>query len=132
MEKEIPYEDIEIGEEMPAMLPKKCKVTSMQIIDVIVREGKDKGKEIGKKLVMKVKHPDSNVELEISKVKYEKANKLAESGLWVMKDKDGKLPFKSATASMLRYYMARTVKEMEGKDIETATDDQGYLLVKAY
>jgi len=70
--------------------------------------------------------------VEISKVKYEKNKKLTESGLWISKDKDGKLPFLSALAHLLRFYHCNNISELKNKEIDTTADSNGYIIAKAY
>jgi len=121
------YENTEIGKEQPKLEAKRVKILSYEEVDV-----KDKNeKDIGKKLVLKVSHPDVP-ELEISKVKFEKAKKLKESGIWLQKDKDSNLPYNSALSHLLRHYKCSKVSELKGKEIDTTTDDNGFLIVKAY
>jgi len=121
------YENRKIGKEQPKIEAKKVKVLSYDEVDVKDKENK----EIGKKLVLKVSHPDIP-ELEISKVKYEKAKKLKESGIWLQKDKDNSIPFNSALAHLLRHYGCSKVSDLTGKEIGTTTDDNGFLIAKAY
>jgi hypothetical protein len=123
----IEYEKIPLGQEQPPVLPKRVQVLGYEVRRVHDNEGK----EIGNKLVLKVKHPDVP-EMEISKVKYEKNKKITESGLWVSMDKDGKIPFQSALAKLLRFYRCETISHLRGKELETASDEGGYVIVKAY
>jgi len=128
MENEnIEYEEIQVGTEQPPIVAKRVIVLGYESKIVSNNEGK----EIGNKLVLKVKHPDVT-EMEISKVKYEKNKKLTESGLWISKDKDGNLPFLSALAHLLRFYHCNNVSELRNKEIDTTADDNGYIIAKAY
>ena len=119
--------DMKIGSEQPLIEAKKCLILSLEQKDIKDKEGKD----IGVKLVMKVNHPDAG-EIELSKVKYEKNSKLTESGLWLTKDKDGNIPFKSALASLLKFNNCSKLKDLNGKEINTAIDDNGFIIAKAY
>jgi len=121
------FENVEVGKEQPPIEAKRVNVIDYTEQDVKDREGK----EVGTKLVLKVKHPDIP-EIEISKAKYEKNKKLTESGLWLGKDKDNRLPFNSAVAHLLRFYNCRTISDMKGKDIDTVTDEGGFIIAKAY
>ena len=128
MENEnIEYANIPVGNEQPPVEAKRVIVIGYESKAVSNNEGK----EIGNKLVLKVKHPDVP-EMEISKVKYEKNKKLTESGLWISKDKDGKLPFLSALAHLLRFYHCSNVSELKNKEMDTTTDENGYIIAKAY
>lgn len=128
MENEnIEYENVSIGTEQPLVEAKRVNILSYEVKVV----NNSEGKEIGTKLVLKVRHPDVP-ELEISKVKYEKNKKLTESGIWLSRDKDGKLPFKSALAHLLRYYNCNNISELKNKEIDTVTDENGYVIAKGY
>jgi len=119
--------DLEIGKEQPPIEAKKVLVLSLEERNVKNKEGK----EVGEKLVMKVNHPDAG-EIELSKVKYIKNKKISESGLWITKDRDGNIPFNSALASLLRYNKCTKLKDMNGKEIETDIDDNGFIVAKAF
>jgi len=128
MENEnIEYANIPVGNEQPPVEAKRVIVLGYESKAV----SDNAGKEIGNKLVLKVKHPDVT-EMEISKVKYEKNKKLTESGLWISKDKDGKLPFLSALAHLLRFYHCNNISELKNKEIDTTADSNGYIIAKAY
>jgi len=128
MENEnIEYANIPVGNEQPPVEAKRVIVLGYESKAV----SDNVGKEIGNKLVLKVKHPDVT-EMEISKVKYEKNKKLTESGLWISKDKDGKLPFLSALAHLLRFYHCNNISELKNKEIDTTADSNGYIIAKAY
>lgn len=121
------YEEIGIGNEMPPIEAKPVVVISFSEVDVKNKEGTD----VGKKLALKVKHPDIE-EMEISGVKYTKGDKLEESGLWLGKDKDGKIPHSSAIANLLRFYGLTKISELTGEELQTVISGKGYCIVKAY
>lgn len=123
------YENLVVGEDKP-----QVSVAKVVIEDYRVEAVKNKkGEEIGDKLVLICKHPEvTDKNIEISGVKYESGDKIKQSGLWFKLDSDGKLPFNSATANLLRFYKKETVKQMKGEQVDTIADDNGYLLVKAY
>ena len=123
----IEYENVQIGVEQPPLTPKRSRVTGYEVRKV----GTVEGKEIGNKLVLKVNHPDVP-DMEISKVKFEKNKKLTESGLWVSMDKDGNIPYASALAHLLRFYGCISIAHIRGKEIDTTTDENGYIIAKAY
>ena len=130
MENEIKQEDIgnmEIGEERNNKLtPKLVEVITIEVVDV-----KNKvGENVGQKLNLKVKHPDMPTHVDISKVKYQKANQLKESALWINQDSDGKLPFNSAIASLMRRIGIKKIDEFNGKTIDPTTDENGYIIAK--
>lgn len=128
METDIVLEDVEIGEDQPDISAKRCKVEQVRIEPVVKND-----KEIGKKLVLVVAHPDvKDRKIEISSAKYQQKNQLKTSGLWVKLDNNNKLPFRSATANLLRHLGKSTIKQLAGVEVDTVTDEQGYLAVKAY
>jgi len=122
------YENIGIGKEQPPIEAKKVVINGYEVRAVKDRDGK----EIGDKLVLKVKHPDVPAEMEISKVKYEKNKKIVESGLWITKDKDGNFPYLSAMAHLLKFYNCSNISKLKDKEIDTTADENGYIIAKAY
>ena len=123
---EIEYEDMEIGKELPPLVAGKVMVVGYAEQDV-----EKEGKLIGKKLVLKVDYPGIPG-MEVSKLKFIKNKQVKESGLWLNKDSEGNLPHNSAVANLLRFYGCRRISQMVGKEIETAVDDMGFCIVKAY
>lgn len=131
-QKEIPTESVNvenvgIGEDVPQIEAKRVSVLGYKIEQV-----QSKGKDIGGKLVLRIKHPDVDNELDISSAKYLHADKLKVSGLWVKLDKDGKIPYKSALANLLRFYNKPFIKDFINIEVDTVIDDGGYLTIKAY
>jgi len=124
----VKYEEVGIGEDKPQIMPKKVKIEEYKISSV----EKD-GKKIGDKLTLLVKHPSVTDRLiEVSQAKYQNGDKLKVSGLWIKLDSDLKLPYKSAVANMLRSLSATNIKDLVGKEVDTAADESGYLVIKAY
>ena len=121
--------NLEIGEEMPPVEPETCVVLGVFKKKVVFDEG-EKKKE-NSKVILRLEHSAVG-QVEISKVKYQKGDKLPESGLWLTKDKDGKLPYSSALAHLLRHYKLSTLKDLIGKKVDTLLDANGYLIIKAY
>lgn len=117
--------DLEIGKEQPPMVAGKVKVLDLR------QEPVKFEKDTKEKLVLKVKHSNGK-DLEISQVKFEKNKKLTTSGLWLVLDQDGNLPHNSAVAHFLRHYGVKSPKQLIGMEIDTASDEGGYLIVKAY
>lgn len=127
-EENVLLEDMGIGEDVPQIAPKRVVIETFAIEDV-----KKDDKLIGQKLVLNCKHPDvTDRSIDISSVKYAQKDKIKQSGLWVKKDKDGKLPYNSAVANLLRKLGKPTIKSLKGEQIDTVTDEGGYLCVKAY
>lgn len=116
-------------EEMQRLEAKPVRVEAVNVKEVSNKEGK----VIGKKVACQVKHPDKAESVEVSSVKYEKSPKnLAFSGLWYKLDSQGFIQKGTALAALLLKVKAATVKELLGKELETAVDEGGYLAFKAY
>lgn len=109
--------------------PKKLKPENVKIERVRI-EKIEKAK--GEKVVCSVKHPDREEMIDVSSVKFEKNKKLVSSGLWYNEDEDGLIAKSSALAILMNSIKAETIKELEGKEIRTVEDEQGYLCFKAY
>ena len=126
-EEAINLEDIGIGEDKPQVEAKRVLIENYKIEDVKF------GSEASKKLVLQVKHPDiADGQIEISGVKYEFGEKIKIAGLWLKLDSDGQIPYNSGTGHFLRFLKIGKISEVKGEQIDTATDDKGYLVVKAY
>lgn len=133
IEKEIKGETdaltAEIGEDRPLMAAKP--ITVIRVEEQIVYD-KNK-KQIGTKINLYCTHPDVRERaIEISKVKYLSGNTLKISGLWINRDDEGKLIYRSALAHMLRYHNAKRTLDLIGHVLQTVEDEQGYLVIKAY
>lgn len=126
---DLPLDNIEIGEDRPQIDAAKVLIENYKIEEVKNKEGK----VTGDKVVLNVRHPQYTDKLiDVSGVKYQKGDKLVSGGLWVNKDKDGKIPFKSALACFMRFVGARNIGSVKGLQVDTVLDDNGYLVVKAY
>lgn len=122
------FENLGVGEKQPPLEAKKVKIVGLK-----VEMQKDKeGKDIQNKLTLTVQYLDSDMQMDISKAKVEKAGKTKIQGLWVSKDKDGKIPYNSTLACLLRFYNCSTISEIKDKEIDTTLDDEGYIVAKAY
>lgn len=120
-------EELETGigtREKMSLKPEKVKIVKVQINEV--------GEKKTKKVVFTVKHPAKEETIEISKIKYEKNKKLRIVGSWYSLDDDGLIQKDSATAFLLRYCSVSKLKELEGKEVNTDIDDDGFLCMKAY
>jgi hypothetical protein len=81
-----------------------------------------------------VKHPDREEPLELSKVKFIKADKVTVVSLWANVDSDGLIAKSSAVAELLRFMKVNTIDELTGKEIEAVEQSKEdlYLCLKAY
>jgi len=130
-EETITLENLEIGEDRPQIAPKTVVVEEMEIRKVEFKDREGKYKE-SHKLVLKCKHPEVDDVLEITSVKYQMGDKIKTSGLWIYKDNDGKLPFNSAVSKLMNFKEKKKLTDLKGDQLETTTDDAGYLIIKAY
>lgn len=121
-------EQLKIGignEEATTQLkPAKVKIVGGKIEEV--------GEKKTKKVVCLCKHPEKQEPISISAVKYENKGKLESTGLWLNQDSKGLIKKSSALAVFMQHIGASTIDQLVGKDIETTTDDKGYLCFKAY
>ena len=122
-------ENTEIGKE-----PEQLDAKDVKVVEVEIREQKNKdGKVVGDKLVLRCQHPDlMEKPIEISQAIYLRGKNIKTSGLWIGEDDEGRIPFNSAVANVLRYAKTTKVNELLGKTIHTAKNDDGFLIVKAY
>lgn len=128
-EENVELDKVGVGEDKPQIPAKKVVIDDYKIDMVKDSQGKD----IGNKLTLMVKHPDiTDRNIEISGVKYEQKGKIKQSGLWVKLDNDNKLPYRSAVATMLRFLGKTQIMDLKGEQVNTVTDDGGYLQIKAY
>jgi len=119
--------ELEMGigkKESTTLKPAKVKIASVKI-DVVGEKG-------NKKVVCQVKHPEKEELINISAVAYRKANSIEISGTWLNKDEDGLIRKGSALAVFLESLSANSIKDLEGKDVDTELDSKGYLCFKAY
>lgn len=105
------------------------KPTTLKIISVEVKEV---GEKRAKKVVCTCKHPDAELPIQISSIKYEVKGKLDVSGLWLNLDSKKLIRKGSALATFLQSLGCSTIESLVGKDVMTTTDDKGYLCFKAY
>ena len=126
-EESVKMDEVIVGEDVPQVIAKKVLIEDYEIVPVEI-----KSKEVGDKLVLKVKHPDVNQTVDISSVKRQMGDKLKVTGLWCNLDKDGKIPYKSALGAMLRFLGKSTIKDLKGEQVDTVENENGYLAIKAY
>ena len=126
METHEDLENIGIGEkEATTLKPARVKIVKASVVSV-----GDKG---NKKVNCEVSHPEkTDGTINISSAKVEKKGKLEVSGLWFNTDEEGKIRKGSTTALFLQFIGANSVRELEGKEVETLEDESGYLTFKSY
>lgn len=94
-------------------------------------DGKNAGKEVGKKLILICKHPDKEESLNMSNMVMRVGNIIKASTIWINLDADGNIQKGSLVAMLLQKYSASTINDLIGKTIETELDGK-FLAIKAY
>jgi hypothetical protein len=111
----------------------KLQAGSYVVKAVSVENVKKKtGEAVGEKVVLSIKHADSQDLVALSSATYLKNKSVKQSALWYQEDADGNIPKSSALAEVMRFYKIESIRQFEGKNITTEVDDKGYLCVKAY
>ena len=127
-EENATLESLKIGignEEATTQLkPARIKIVGGKVEEV--------GAKKTKKVVCLCKHPDREEPISISAVKYENKGKLEVAGLWLNTDSKGLIKKGCALAVFMQHIGASTIDQLVGKEIETTTDDKGYLCFKSY
>jgi len=116
--------------EIQKLNPKKVKIVSVRI-----QEKTKEGKEMKTPLIhIDCKHPDKDELISLSKVKYERNNKLEVVSLWVQLDEDNKIRKSSSVSAVLNFLKCSNLEEIYGKEIDTIkqSEDNSYLCLKAY
>ncbi len=125
-----------IGTKEPKVLTAKKVTVVGRKIEAVIGKTKNPGKEVGKKLVLIVKHPDKEEPINISEIIYIVDNKtgklIKSSALWLNMDEDGNIQKGSLIAKLLEKYGKKTVDELIGIELETELDNMNYLAIKAY
>jgi len=119
--------DLELGIGTKEM--EKLKPQIVKIVKVRVEEVGDKKNE---KLVCSSKHPSKEEPIDISSIRYLKNDKVTTTGLWINKDEDGMIRKGSALAVLMTTLQADILKQLEGKEVATIQDENGYLCFKVY
>lgn len=98
--------------------------------------GKNAGKEVGKKLIVLCKHPNRDDPVKISSIMAlttttSGKKEIKSQTIWVNLDEDENLQLGSGIALLCQKYKVETLKELEGKTIDTELDGK-FLTIKAY
>jgi len=112
-----------IESERKTLQPKKVKIVKVEIQEV--------GDKKTKKVVCQVEHPDADLPIGMSSVAYLKDKKVVNSGLWYNLDNEENIQKGSALATFIESTDSKTLKEVEGKEVETELDGF-FLCFKAY
>jgi hypothetical protein len=111
---------------------KKLAEGNVKVIGVKIEEVKNRKDEaVGEKVVFIVKHPDREDNLQISKLRYLKNEKVESSGTWYNLDEENNIVKQSALASLMKHYACLSINDFIGKEVQTILDGS-YLSIKAY
>ncbi len=90
------------------------------------------GEKQNKKVNCSVSHPDySDGTITMSSASYLKDKKVVNTGLWYNLDKESKIQKCSALAIFMNSVGAKSLKELEGKEVDTELEGN-YLCFRAY
>lgn len=115
-----------IGTEEPkereVLEPKKVKIVKVNFRDT----------KKGKVVTCESKHPLKEENVNISSIAYLRNKSVTNSGLWYALDSEGNIQKGSPLAVFMDKVGAKTLGELEGKEVETELDDEKWLCFKAY
>jgi hypothetical protein len=118
--------------EKPKLLPKIVTIASVQI-QTTTKDNKEMKTPLA---FLECIHPDKKADelIKLSKVKYLDGDNVKTVSLWVQLDADGNIQKSSAIDVLLNFKVCKSLKELEGKKIETIEEskDSSYLCLKAY
>jgi len=109
-------------EKKEVLKPKEVKIVKISLRDT------KKGKIVN----CEAKHPDKEENINISSVAYLRDKQVVNGGLWFSLDKEENIQKGSALAIFLDSLNAKTLGELEGKEVKTELDDKEWLCFKAY
>lgn len=105
------------------------------IVQAISIEAPKEGSK-AKLVVFTCMHPDSDKPIKMSNIKVKKVQgnneTIKKETLWYNLDDDGNIKKNGYVAEVMRFYNKKTLKEFEKSSINTETDANGYLCIKAY
>ena len=124
----------EVGNiEKKALEPKPVVIAGTSVEDVKGKKGgKKEGQVVGQKIILMCKHPDKEEIINISQAKFIKGDSVKTTTTWINLDEEGNIQMGSTIASLLEKANVKTIKELEGKELQTEADAEGYLCIKLY
>lgn len=118
-------ENLTIGEKPQPVEPKPVIIVSLEEKEVKTDNF------TRNKLILKCRHEDVG-DIDIGKIRFMKGKNLTDSGLWITKEKEGKLPYNCAISYLMRHLGVKFMEDLKDKQIETILDDNDYLIGKIY
>lgn len=116
--------------EKPKLEAKPVTITGIQ-----VQEKTKDDKPMKVPLVnLLVKHPDRDDAIKISKIQSLMKSRVVTRAFWLVYDKEENIQKDSAVADLMNYLKVETLKEAEGKTIDTSfeSEDSSILCVKIF
>lgn len=120
--------DLQIGN-IEMEKKKKLEPAKVKIVKVII-ETIEKAK--ANKAIFEVKHPSSEDTIKISAVSVLQDKKIKTIGTWISTDKENNLQKGTALAVFLDKIGVKSLRESIGKEINTESNEDGYLVFIAY
>lgn len=120
----------ELDKEVGTIEPER-KTLKPAIVKIVKVDVQEVGNDRNKKVVCQVEHPDAEVPIAISSVAFLKDKAVKNSGLWYNLDKEENIQKGSALASFIVFTNVKTLKELEGLNVQTELDGN-FLCFKAY
>lgn len=107
---------------------------TVKSVSVEIQTKKDTGKNVGKMLHLMCKHPGKEELIDMSKILYRKTEEegVKELGLWYNEDKEGNIQKGSPVAVLMGFCSVAFLRDLEGKELQTKLNKEGYLSIKAY
>jgi hypothetical protein len=121
-----------VGTKEQKALEGKPVVVLSKSLEPVIGKTKNVGKEIGKKLVLIVKHPDRQEPINLSQIVYIVGKNLRNTALWYSVDEDGNIQKGSPVAVLMKVAGVDTLAELDGKTLQTEVDESKFLTIKGY
>lgn len=127
MEEQTNIGQLEVGtieREREMLEPKKVKIVNWS--------KKTVEKAHADKIEFEVKHPDKDEVIRISAVSFLRDKSVITLATWVNLDKENKIEKGSALAILIDKLGVKNLDELKEKEVDTETDDRGFLVFKVY
>ena len=127
MEEQTNIGQLEVGtieEEIQKLEPKKVKIVNW------TKKSVEKAHD--DKIEFEVKHPNKEENIRISAVSFLRNKAVVTFGTWFNLDKEKKIQKGSALASLIKKLDVKNLDDLKNKEVETETDENGFLVFKAY
>lgn len=121
-----------LGKERPKLKPLPVRVVDFKKETVQAREG-TKMKDDKEVIHLLCEHPDKEEPISLSRVKYERGNKVVTGSLWNTLDDEGNIAYDSGLGNLLRFLGVDEIEQIKGRTLNTSQDSEsGFLVIRAY